>query len=77
MCLGIPAKIISINGNKAKVDVGGTEYTAGLHLVENIDIGDYIILHSGYAIEKINEQDAKSSLSLIQEIKRKENSQKE
>jgi hydrogenase expression/formation protein HypC len=68
MCLSIPAKIISINGNKAKVSLGGAEINAALHLIDNIKVGDYILLHSGFAIQKIDEKEALDTIQLIKEI---------
>lgn len=68
MCLSIPAKIISINGDIAEVSVGGTIFIAGLQLVENVKVGDYILLHAGFAIQKISEEDADETLKLLKEM---------
>ena len=70
MCLGIPAEVLEIEGNRAKVRVGGTTYSAGLHLVEDVEVGDYILLHSGYAIGKIDGREAEETLRYISEAKR-------
>ena len=70
MCLSIPSKVISIDGNKAIVSVGGTEYEASLQLVEDIKIGDYVLLHTGFAIQKISEEDAQETFDLLQELGR-------
>ena len=68
MCLSIPSKVISINGNKAIVSVGDTEYEASLQLVEDIRVGDYVLLHTGFAIQKISEEDAQETLKLLGEL---------
>ena len=68
MCLSIPSKVISINGNKAIVSVGGTEYEASLQLVEDVKIGDYVLLHTGFAIEIISEEEAQETLKLFKEL---------
>lgn len=68
MCLSIPSRVISIDGNKAIVSVGGTEYEASLQLVENIKVDDYVLLHTGFAIQKISEEDAQETLNLIREL---------
>ncbi len=68
MCLSIPAKIISIDGNMAEVSAGGSVFKAGLHMVENVKIGDYILLHAGFAIQRISEEDAAETLKLLREI---------
>ncbi len=68
MCLSIPAKVIDIKDNMAEVSVGGTTFIAGLQLVENIDIGDYILLHAGFAIQKISIEEAEQTLELMREM---------
>ena len=62
MCLSIPARIISINGSMAEVSAGGTIFKAGLQMVEDVKVGDYILLHAGFAIQKISEEDAAETL---------------
>jgi hydrogenase expression/formation protein HypC len=62
MCLSIPAKIISIEGSMAEVSVGGTLFKAGLQMIENPKPGDYILLHAGFAIQKISEEDANETI---------------
>ncbi len=71
MCLSIPAKIIRIDKDKATVSVGGTRYQADISMVEGVFPGDFILLHSGYAIGKIDKDKAVETLSLMEEIKRK------
>lgn len=68
MCLAIPMKVKSIDGNIAKVEVGGTEYQANLDLMDNVKIGDYVIVHAGFAIEKLDEEAALESLEIWKEI---------
>lgn len=68
MCLSVPAEVLEIEGNRAKVSVGGATYYAGLHLVENVKVGDYILLHSGYAIQKIDPEEAEKTLELLREV---------
>jgi len=68
MCLSIPAKVISIDGKTAVVSVGGAEYEANLEMVEDVKIGDYILLHTGLAIEKLSEEDALESLKVFEEF---------
>ena len=67
MCLSIPAKIVSIEGDMAKASVGGTLINAGLHLVDDVQIGDYVLVHTGYALQKISEEEAKETLKLFKE----------
>jgi hydrogenase expression/formation protein HypC len=67
MCLAIPSKIVKIENNVATIDVDGVQREASLLLIENPEIGDYVIVHAGFAINKLNEEDAKESLKLLRE----------
>jgi hydrogenase expression/formation protein HypC len=72
MCLGIPGKIIEIyetNGLKmGKVDFGGVTREACLDYVPEADIGDYTIIHVGFAISMVSEEEAQETLRIIREI---------
>ncbi len=72
MCLSIPSKVISIDTelNIATVDTMGVQRTAGLDLMEEgaVKIGDYVLLHIGFIMNKIDEEDALESLRVYKEI---------
>jgi len=68
MCLSIPAKILSVEGNTAKASVGGAIVQASLHLVDNVKEGDYILIHSGFALQKISEEEALETIRIIEEL---------
>jgi hydrogenase expression/formation protein HypC len=68
MCLSIPVKIISIEGEMAEVSAGGTIFRAGLQMIEDASPGDYVLLHAGFAIQKISEAEALETLSIIREM---------
>ncbi|MBP2673657.1 MAG: hydrogenase assembly chaperone HypC/HupF [Deltaproteobacteria bacterium] len=68
MCLAVPAKILSINGDIAVIELGGTQREASLMLLENPSVGDWVILHAGFAIEKLSEEDAQQTFALLREI---------
>ncbi|MFQ6083122.1 MAG: HypC/HybG/HupF family hydrogenase formation chaperone [Candidatus Aminicenantia bacterium] len=69
MCLGIPAKVIEIEkDNTGKVDYLGTKIKANFSLLSDVEIGDYVILHAGFAISKLNQQEAEETFSLLREI---------
>lgn len=68
MCLSIPAKIIEINGEMAKVSVGGAEYDASLQMVSDVKVGDYVLVHTGFAIQKISEEEALETLKTFEEF---------
>jgi hydrogenase expression/formation protein HypC len=67
MCLSIPGKVIEIEGDNAKVSVGGTTVSAGLQMLDDVKVGDYILVHSGFALEKISEEEATETLKLFKE----------
>ncbi|MFC2107290.1 HypC/HybG/HupF family hydrogenase formation chaperone [Bacteroidota bacterium] len=68
MCLSIPAKIESIDGEMAQVNVGGATYKASLQLLDDVKIGDFILLHTGFAIQKISPEEAEETLKLFNEF---------
>ena len=70
MCLAIPAKVISVDGKSAKVTIEDVEYTASLLLLDDVKPGDYIMLHAGFAIEKVKPDEAAETLRLLNEIGR-------
>lgn len=69
MCLAIPAKIIAIEDEIATVDVGGITRQASLLLLdEPVELGDYIIVHAGFAIHRLDHADAMESLKVLREM---------
>jgi hydrogenase expression/formation protein HypC len=58
MCLAIPGKIISIDGNTAQLDYNGVTGEADISLVPGVVVGDYVLVHAGFAIEEIETEDA-------------------
>ncbi len=68
MCLGIPGKIIRIETGMATVDVAGAKKEASLMLLEGAAVGDYVIVHAGFAIQKIDEKEAAETLKLVDEL---------
>ena len=70
MCLAIPAKVIRIEGSKALVTIEDIEYTASLLLLEDVKPGDFILLHAGFAIEKVDPEEAAETMRLLLEIEK-------
>ncbi len=68
MCLAVPSKITEINDNVGTVDVDGVTREASLMLLDDVKIGDYVIVHAGFAISKIDEESAEQTLSDMREI---------
>ncbi|MGD9157079.1 MAG: HypC/HybG/HupF family hydrogenase formation chaperone [Desulfobacteraceae bacterium] len=71
MCLAVPSKIVEINSDMGIVDVDGVKKEVGLHLVEDPKVGDYVIVHAGFAINKIDEDEALETLKVFREIAEK------
>jgi hydrogenase expression/formation protein HypC len=67
MCLAIPSKVVKIDAAMATIDVDGVKRQASLLLLEDVKIGEYVIVHAGFAIHKIDEKDALESLRLLKE----------
>lgn len=65
MCLAIPAKVISIDGSSALVSIEDVEYTASLLLLDDVKPGDFVMLHAGFAIQKVDAEEAAYTLQLL------------
>ena len=68
MCLGIPMKVVKINGDEGTVESGGLKKRVNFSLMKNVRPGDYILLHAGFAIEKIKVAEARKTLKALREI---------
>lgn len=68
MCLSIPGKVIEIIDDMAQVSVGGTIVKVGMQMVDNVKEGDYVVVHAGFALQKINEKEALETLKLFREM---------
>jgi hydrogenase expression/formation protein HypC len=68
MCLAIPSKIVEIEDNMGVIDVEGVQKEVSLLLVEDPRVGDYVIVHAGFAIQKIDEAEASESLKILREL---------
>jgi hydrogenase expression/formation protein HypC len=68
MCLGIPAKVIEIDKNVAKVELGGLLREISLDLCPEVSVGDYVLIHTGFAIQRLDEEDARETLDLLRQI---------
>ena len=67
MCLAIPSKVVKIENSMAVIDVEGVRRKASLLLLEDVAVGDYVIVHAGYAINKLDAAAARESLELLRE----------
>lgn len=69
MCLGIPMEVVEIAGNRAWVSAGGTKRQIRLDIIdERPEVGDYVIVHAGFAIHRIDEEIAKETLEMFKEM---------
>jgi hydrogenase expression/formation protein HypC len=67
MCLAVPGKIVSVQGSIAVVDFGGVQRETNVTLVD-VKVGDYVIVHAGFAIQIVDEEDAKETIKLWEEL---------
>jgi len=67
MCLAMPAKILSIEGDEAEVDFGGAIRKTNVSMVD-AKVGEYVIIHAGFAIQKVDEEEAMETLKLWNEF---------
>ncbi len=68
MCWAVPARIVSIDGELGKVDLAGAVREVGLMLLDEPQVGQYVLVHAGFAIQKVDEEEAQETLKLLAEI---------
>ena len=71
MCLAIPGKIVEIvdpENHIAKVNVGGVKRNVNVGMLDNVIVGDYVLVHVGFAMSKVDEREAEETLRLLQEL---------
>lgn len=68
MCLAVPARIIELNGEHAVVEIDGVRCSAIVSFIRNPEIGDYVLLHAGFAIKKWSEQDLREYNEIMREM---------
>ncbi len=73
MCIAYPMRINAINGTMANVSAGGIKSIASIQLISSAKVGDYVLVHAGIAIEKVDRVKAKEILKSLAEIERKIN----
>ncbi len=69
MCLAIPAKVKKIKKDNAIVDFGGVSREVSLGILSGVQRGDYVLVHAGFAIGKVESQEAENTLKALQELK--------
>jgi len=69
MCLALPVKVVEVGpGDSAVVDLGGVRKQISLALLDGVQVGDYVILHVGYALSKLDPEEAQKTLALFSEL---------
>lgn len=68
MCLGVPGKITEMNGAMGKVEFSGVRREIHLGLVDEVAIGDWVLVHAGFAIQKLDAEEAQKTLDLLKEF---------
>lgn len=68
MCIAVPVEIIEVYGNEALVNFGGVKRKVDTSLIEDVSLGDYVLLHAGCAIEKLNKGEAEETLRIFESL---------
>jgi len=68
MCLGVPMQVITIDGSDIVAEIDGVRREASLMILDDpVEVGDFVIVHAGFAISKLDEEDARETLALMRE----------
>ena len=70
MCLAIPARLSQVEGDRGLVELAGVVREVSLMLLPDAQVGDYLIVHAGYAIQKLDEEEAQETIRLLEEMVR-------
>ena len=70
MCLAVPMKVLQIRDKKGVVQIGGVKREIGLQLLKDVQEGDYVIVHAGFAIQRLDENEALETLALFAEMEK-------
>ena len=72
MCLAVPMKVLKIDGDFGDAELGGIIKEVSLTLIDDVKVGDYILVHAGYAIQKIDENEALETISFLKKLDKKD-----
>jgi len=68
MCLAVPGKVLSLDGDKGIVEIGNMKREVFMHLLSDISVNEYVLVHAGCAIEKVDEEEAKITMDIFKEL---------
>ncbi len=69
MCLAVPVRILELHGDEALVDAGGVRRSANVAMVRDPRVGDYVLVHAGFAIQKWSEDDVREFYEIVEGVK--------
>ncbi|MDO0823145.1 HypC/HybG/HupF family hydrogenase formation chaperone [Desulfosporosinus nitroreducens] len=68
MCLAVPGRVLSIDGNMGIIEVGNLKRNVFLHLIPEVSVDNYVLVHAGCAIQKLDEEEAEITLNILKEL---------
>jgi hydrogenase expression/formation protein HypC len=68
MCLSVPGKVVEIHDNMAKVEVGGMLREVSMDVCPDVTVGEYVLIHTGFAIQRLDEKEALETLELLRKM---------
>ena len=68
MCLAVPTKVVLLNGHHAEIELGGITRKVSTVLTPEVRVGDYVLIHAGFAIAVIDEQEAEETIKLLNQL---------
>ncbi len=68
MCISVPMKVLEINGQRGIADIGGMSREIDLRFLSQVEVGDYVIVHAGFALQRLDQNEAEETLSLLREV---------
>ncbi len=68
MCIAVPMKLLKIDGDTGSAELGGIVKEVSLSLLDEVKVGDYVLIHAGFAIQKLDEKEALDTISLLNEL---------
>jgi hydrogenase expression/formation protein HypC len=68
MCLSVPAKVVEVSNNMGRVEIGGTVREISMDLCPEACIGDYVLIHAGFAIQQLDQEEAEETIQLLKQL---------
>ncbi len=72
MCIAVPMKVLKVDGDFGDAELGGIIKEVSLVLIDDVKVGDYVLVHAGYAIQKIDENEALETISFLKKLDKKD-----